>query len=57
MKSKDIEMVLREVRRMRGEARALPRGEVRKTLETAADKLEKLARRLEAEAAPSKRMN
>jgi len=57
MKSKDLEMVMREVRRMRGEAKALPRGEIRTALEEAADKLEKLVRRLAAEAGPAKKAN
>jgi len=55
MKSKDAARVLREVRRMRGRIRNLPPGEVRRTLKSAADKLETLARRLETEAAPRKR--
>jgi len=57
MKSKDLEMVMREVRRMRGEAKALPRGEIRKALNEAADKLEKLVHRLAAEAALDKKQN
>ena len=57
MKSKDLEMVMREVRRMRGEAKALPRGEIRKALNEAADKLEKLVHRLAAEAASDKKQN
>lgn len=55
MKSKDAARVLREVRRMRGRIRTLPRGDVRRALKAAADKLETIARRLEVEAAPRKR--
>ena len=54
MKSKDAAMVMREVRRMRGRVRNLPRGDVRRALKAAADKLERIARRLEAKAAPRK---
>ena len=56
MKSKDAARVLREVRRMRDRIRKLPPGDVRRTLKSAADKLETIARRLETEAAPKKRM-
>lgn len=55
MKSKDAAMVTREVRRMRRTAKGLPRGGVRKVFVAAAGKLEKIARRLEAEATPPKR--
>lgn len=55
MKSKDAARVLREVRRMRGRIRNLPPGDVRRTLKSAAEKLETIARRLETEAAPKKR--
>jgi len=55
MKSKDAAMVLREVRRMRAKVRTLPRGQVRRTLKAAADKLETIARRLETDAAPPRR--
>lgn len=56
MKSKDAAQVLREVRRMRGRIRNLPPGDVRRTLKSAAEKLETIVRRLETEAAPKKRM-
>lgn len=56
MNSNDAARVLREVRRMRGRIRALPSGDVRRTLKAAADKLETIARRLEAKAAPRKRV-
>lgn len=55
MKSKDAARVLREVRRMRSRVRTLPHGDVRRALKAAADKLEMIARRLEAEGAPRKR--
>lgn len=55
MKSKDAARVLREVRRMRSRIRTLPRGDVRRALKAAADKLETIARRLEAKATPRKR--
>lgn len=55
MKSKDAARVLREVRRMRGRLRKLPPGDVRRTLKSAAERLETIARRLETEAAPRKR--
>lgn len=54
-RSKDAARVLREVRRMRGRIRNLPSGEVRRTLKSAADRLEKIARRLDTESAPRKR--
>lgn len=56
MNSNDAARVLREVRRMRGRIRALPSGDVRRTLKAAADKLETIARRLEAKAVPRKRV-
>lgn len=55
MKSKDAARVLREVRRMRGRIRNLPPGDVRRTLTSAAERLETIARRLETEATPKKR--
>ncbi|MDE1902738.1 MAG: hypothetical protein KGI46_02660 [Alphaproteobacteria bacterium] len=55
MKSTDAARVLREVRRMRGRLRKLPPGDVRRTLKSAAERLETIARQLEAEAAPKKR--
>ncbi|MDE2513817.1 MAG: hypothetical protein KGL22_06895 [Alphaproteobacteria bacterium] len=55
MKSKDAAMVLREVRRMRSRIRNLPRGQVRRALKAAADKLETIVRRLETDAAPRPR--
>ena len=55
MKSKDAARVLREVGRMRGRIRNLPRGDVRRALKAAADKLETIARRLEAKASRRKR--
>ena len=55
MKSKDVAMVTREVRRMRRMAKGLPRGEVRKAFIAAAGNLEKIARRLESETARPKR--
>lgn len=55
MKSKDAAMVLREMRRMRSRIRNLPRGQVRRALKAAADKLEMIARRLETDAAPRPR--
>ena len=55
MKSKDAARVLREVRRMRSRIRNLPRGDVRRALKAAADKLDMIARRLEAKATPRKR--
>ncbi|MBU6508121.1 MAG: hypothetical protein KGQ82_11535 [Alphaproteobacteria bacterium] len=55
MKSKDAAMVLREVRRMRSRIRNLPRGQVRRALKAAADKLETIVRRLETNAAPRPR--
>lgn len=55
MKSKDAARVLREVGRMRGRIRNLPRGDVRRALKSAADKLETIARRLEAKASRRKR--
>lgn len=44
LKYQDIEKALREARRMRGEARMFPRGDIRESLEATADKLEALAR-------------
>lgn len=55
MKSEDAAMVLREVRRMRSRIRNLPRGQLRRALKAAADKLEMIARRLETDAAPRPR--
>lgn len=55
MKSKDAARVLREVRRMRSRIRNLPRGDVRRALKAAADKLDMIARCLEAKATPRKR--
>ncbi|MDE1969452.1 MAG: hypothetical protein KGI92_11155 [Alphaproteobacteria bacterium] len=55
MKSKDAAMVLREMRRMRSRIRNLPRGQVRRALKAAADKLETIVRRLETDAAPRPR--
>ena len=55
MKSKDAAMVLREMRRMRSRIRNLPRGQVRRALKAAADKLEPIVRRLETDAAPRPR--
>jgi len=55
MKSKDAAMVLREMRRMRSRIRNLPRGQVRRALKAAADKLETIVRRLETNAAPRPR--
>lgn len=55
MKSKDAAMVLREMRRMRSRIRNLPRGQVRRALKAAADKLAMIARRLETNAAPRPR--
>ncbi|MGH6995316.1 MAG: hypothetical protein ACREES_06440 [Stellaceae bacterium] len=55
MKSKDAARVLREVHRMRRRVRTLPRGDLRRALAAAADKLETIAYRLEAKAAPRKR--
>lgn len=56
MRSKDAARVLREVRRMRGRIRNLPPGDVRRTLKSAADRLETIARGLATETAPRKRM-
>lgn len=55
MNSKDAARVLREVRRMRNRVRNLPQGDIRRSFKSAADKLEAVARRLEAKAAPRKR--
>ena len=55
MTSKDAARVLREVRRMRSRIRTLPRGDVRRTLKAAADKLETIARRFDAKTTSRKR--
>jgi len=48
----DAEKALQEARRMRGEARLFPRGDVRESLEARADKLEAVARSVAGQEPP-----